>query len=152
MDYGMRIFQIEHRAIIPFIVETDGVEISSRANKYLKPQLSFIESLFEGDKLLFNRTLYHEQDHVIFCQEILAHKNFGGSIMIIILLNTICLALDRYPEGEDFEKKTIMILNLIFTMIFSFECAVKLIGLGVKEFCVDSFNIFDLVTVLMSII
>jgi len=72
--------------------------------------------------------------------------------MIIILLNTLCLALDRYPEAEEWEAIILIVLNYIFTFIFTLECIVKMTGLGIKEFCVDSFNIFDLVTVMMSII
>ena len=72
--------------------------------------------------------------------------------MIVILLNTMCLALDRYPDPDPIETRTIGVLNLIFTVIFTFECAVKMIGLGVFEFRQDSFNIFDLMIVTMSII
>ena len=36
-EYGHRIFEREHHPLVGFIVETDGIQISSRANKYLKP-------------------------------------------------------------------------------------------------------------------
>lgn len=36
-------------------------------------------------------------------------------------------------------------------MIFTVECVMKIIGLGLKDFVKDSFNIFDLVIVLMSL-
>ena len=72
--------------------------------------------------------------------------------MIVILLNTMCLALDRYPDPAPLETSVMELLNLIFTLVFMFECAVKMIGLGLHEFRQDSFNIFDFVVVTMSIV
>ena len=54
--------------------------------------------------------------------------------MIFILLNTVCLALDRYPEPASLETSILGVVSLIFTSIFTFECVVKLIGLGLFEF------------------
>lgn len=72
--------------------------------------------------------------------------------MIFILLNTFCLALDRYPVASELEIEILSKMNIGFTVIFTFECVVKLIGLGLTEFRQDSFNIFDLVIVTVSII
>merc|ERR1719506_2156307 len=46
---------------------------------------------------------------------------------------------------------TLWFLNALLTLIFTFESAVKLIGLGWKIFKMDSFNSFDLVVVIVSI-
>lgn len=88
---------------------------------------------------------------MIFCLKILSHKYFNGGILVIIMLNTFFLALDRYPSPSNFESSLLSFLNLLFTVIFAFECAVKIIGLGFKEFRQDSFNTFDLVIVTISI-
>ena len=42
-------------------------------------------------------------------------------------------------------------LNLVFTVIFTLEATLKLIGLGLKEFNKERFNQFDLVVVVISI-
>ena len=72
--------------------------------------------------------------------------------MIVIILNTIGLALDTYPDPPEEETFIIHILNLIFTGIFTFECYVRMTGLGFKAFCAVGFNIFDFVTVTMSLL
>ena len=43
-------------------------------------------------------------------------------------------------------------LNLIFTVVFTSEVAIKLIGLGYKDYFKDRYNIFDLVVVIISLI
>lgn len=44
------------------------------------------------------------------------------------------------------------LLNTIFTIIFTVEVILKIIGLGTKDFVADSFNLFDTLIVLISII
>ena len=43
------------------------------------------------------------------------------------------------------------LLNLVFTIIFTVEATLKLIGLGLKEFNKERFNQFDLIVVIISI-
>jgi len=80
------------------------------------------------------------------------HPWFDAMIIFAICLNTICLALDRdepYPEWfEDMQK----ILNIIFTIIFTTEALVKVIGLGVKVYIKEPMNKFDLVIVIASLL
>ena len=88
----------------------------------------------------------------MYCLDILEHNYFNGFVMIFILLNTVSLGLDRYPDPAPLEKSILGVCNLVFTAIFSFECIVKIIGLGPFEWMQDSFNIFDFVIVTVSII
>ena len=44
------------------------------------------------------------------------------------------------------------ILNDIFSYLFIGEMVIKLIGLGFREYCRDSFNIFDAVVVILTIV
>ena len=59
--------------------------------------------------------------------------------------------MDKYPEDEDLSKVT-NLLNNIFTYCFILEMVIKLIGLGFKEYSRDSFNIFDAIVVILSIV
>jgi hypothetical protein len=43
-------------------------------------------------------------------------------------------------------------INLVFTGIFTFECVLKVIGLGFRTFIKDSFNVFDAFIVMMSLV
>ena len=71
--------------------------------------------------------------------------------MLVIILNTICLALDKYPAFDNEILDTLSVLNVIFTIIFTFEVFFKMTALGVKEFMKEGFNIFDLFIVLTSL-
>ena len=67
------------------------------------------------------------------------------------MFNTIVLALDKYPEDPSLTKVT-QSLNTFFTWAFVVEMVIKLIGLGFKEYARDSFNIFDAIIVVLSLI
>ena len=43
-------------------------------------------------------------------------------------------------------------INLVFTILFTFEVVLKLIGFGFRPFCRDNFNIFDALIVIMSLL
>jgi len=72
--------------------------------------------------------------------------------MFIIMLNTIVLSMDKYPEFEPSTVDTLSVFNLIFTVIFTMEVILKLIGLGIRGYSADKFNIFDGVIVIISIL
>ena len=59
--------------------------------------------------------------------------------------------MDKYPEDEDLSQVT-SVLNNIFTYCFILEMIIKLIGLGFREYSRDSFNIFDAIVVVLSIV
>ena len=70
-------------------------------------------------------------------------------ITVIIVANTVILALDRYPiRKTEFEIQEN--INFAFYVIFAFEMVVKIIGLGPRRYLRDRFNIFDCVIVLLS--
>jgi len=75
---------------------------------------------------------------------------FGAVINLLIILNTIVLATDRYPIS-DLETKISEYINLVFTISFFFEMIIKLFGLGIKQYVKDRFNLFDMVIVLLSL-
>ena len=76
---------------------------------------------------------------------------FENFIMLNIALNTLFLCLDYHgaPQGL---VKTIEIGNFIFISIFAVEAVLKLIGLGLRFYFLDTWNRFDFLIVLLSII
>ena len=76
---------------------------------------------------------------------------FNFLIYCFILGNTIALALYRYNESER-QAEILHYLNLIFVWVFFVEMVAKLIGLGVKNYVRDRFNIFDAIIVIVSLL
>ena len=68
------------------------------------------------------------------------------------MLNTILLSLDQYPALDQSTQNAFDVLNTIFTVIFTVEVVLKIIGLGVSAFVADKFNLFDSAIVLVSLI
>ena len=79
------------------------------------------------------------------------HWLFTTFITFMIIANTIVLAMDKYPEDPNFNKISDQ-LNDIFTWAFFLEMCIKLIGIGVREYCRDKFNIFDALIVILSFV
>ena len=76
---------------------------------------------------------------------------FENFIMLNISLNTLFLCLDYHgaPHGL---AKTIEIGNFIFISIFALEAVLKLIGLGLRFYFLDTWNRFDFLIVILSIL
>ena len=76
---------------------------------------------------------------------------FNFLIYCFILANTVTLAMYRYDESER-QTEILYFLNLIFVWVFFAEMVAKLIGLGVKNYVRDKFNIFDAIIVVLSLV
>lgn len=59
--------------------------------------------------------------------------------------------MDEYPANEHREY-VISIINSVFSIIFIFEMAIKVLGLGWLEYIGDRANLFDFILVCISII
>jgi hypothetical protein len=83
--------------------------------------------------------------------KIISNRFFDGIIMFVIILNTVILSLDKYPEFNPSVLKFFSALNLLFTVIFTVEVVLKMTAFGVREFCKEGFNVFDLFIVMASL-
>lgn len=54
-------------------------------------------------------------------------------------------------QTEDFEK-VMLSINIVFTSLFTMESVLKIIGFGFKNYFKDSWNTFDFITVIGSIV
>jgi hypothetical protein len=68
-----------------------------------------------------------------------------------ILINTLVLALDEYPITFS-TLSYLEFVNSLLSYIFIVEMVIKVVGMGIKEYTSDSFNIFDGTIVFISIV
>ncbi|XP_039402090.1 voltage-dependent L-type calcium channel subunit alpha-1C isoform X7 [Mauremys reevesii] len=76
---------------------------------------------------------------------------FEYLMFVLILLNTICLAMQHYGQSCSF-KQAMNILNMLFTGLFTVEMILKLIAFKPKGYFSDPWNVFDFLIVIGSII
>ncbi|XP_074925623.1 voltage-dependent L-type calcium channel subunit alpha-1C isoform X12 [Chelonoidis abingdonii] len=76
---------------------------------------------------------------------------FEYLMFILILLNTICLAMQHYGQSCPF-KQAMNILNMLFTGLFTVEMILKLIAFKPKHYFCDAWNTFDALIVVGSIV
>lgn len=70
---------------------------------------------------------------------------------LAILINTLVLAMDRYPITYE-SNSYLEFVNTVLSYIFIAEMGIKLLGMGIRLYCDDSFNIFDGSVVTISIV
>ena len=68
------------------------------------------------------------------------HPWFDASIILAIILNTICLALDKKDPYPDWFELMQRVLNYIFTFIFTSEAFIKAVGLGIRIYIKEPMN------------
>ncbi|KAG7222210.1 hypothetical protein INR49_016624 [Caranx melampygus] len=69
----------------------------------------------------------------------------------LILLNTICLAMQHHGQTPKFND-AMNILNMLFTGLFTVEMILKLIAFKPRGYFSDPWNVFDFLIVIGSII
>ena len=76
---------------------------------------------------------------------------FNYIISAAIVLNTIVLSMDKYPNDA---KKMIFMdfLNFIFYCVFLFEMLIKMLATGLRMYFRDPYNTFDFFVVIVSTI
>ncbi len=77
-------------------------------------------------------------------------RAFDIFILGCVLANTIIIGLEGILDDEEYTK--VSSFNFYFTIIFTLEMFLKLIGLGLKEYFRDSINIFDCVIVILTLV
>ncbi|XP_073801635.1 voltage-dependent L-type calcium channel subunit alpha-1C isoform X33 [Danio rerio] len=76
---------------------------------------------------------------------------FEYLMFTLILLNTICLAMQHHGQSQSFNK-AMNILNMLFTGLFTVEMILKLIAFKPRGYFSDPWNVFDFLIVIGSII
>ncbi|XP_078424367.1 voltage-dependent L-type calcium channel subunit alpha-1C [Cetorhinus maximus] len=76
---------------------------------------------------------------------------FEYLMFVLILLNTICLAMQHYGQSPTFDQ-AMDVLNMLFTGLFTVEMILKLIAFKPRGYFSDPWNVFDFLIVIGSII
>uniref|UniRef100_A0A3B4YA38 Voltage-dependent L-type calcium channel subunit alpha n=1 Tax=Seriola lalandi dorsalis TaxID=1841481 RepID=A0A3B4YA38_SERLL len=76
---------------------------------------------------------------------------FEYLMFTLILLNTICLAMQHHGQTSNFND-AMNILNMLFTGLFTVEMILKLIAFKPRGYFSDPWNVFDFLIVIGSII
>ncbi|CAL8242547.1 unnamed protein product [Merluccius merluccius] len=76
---------------------------------------------------------------------------FEYLMFTLILLNTICLAMQHHEQADGFDD-AMNILNMLFTGLFTVEMILKLIAFKPRGYFSDPWNVFDFLIVIGSII
>ncbi|XP_069697315.1 sodium channel protein para isoform X12 [Periplaneta americana] len=82
--------------------------------------------------------------------EICTNKKFDMIIMLFIGFNMLTMTLDHYQQSQQFSD-VLDYLNMIFIVIFSSECLMKIFALRYHYFK-EPWNLFDFVVVILSIL
>ena len=141
-------------AFTKFIIEKDNINISPKGMKILSNQvqdnswrkLIKVTATFDPDDGYYHNAVTRISFYVV------NSPLFNAFILIVIIANTVVLSLDQFPEYDQDVLDVFKVLNVSFTIIFTFEVVVKIIGVGTRGFASDRFNIFDGVIVLISLI
>uniref|UniRef100_A0AAY4E3T0 Voltage-dependent L-type calcium channel subunit alpha n=1 Tax=Denticeps clupeoides TaxID=299321 RepID=A0AAY4E3T0_9TELE len=76
---------------------------------------------------------------------------FEYIMFVLILLNTVTLAVQHYEQSKTFSY-IMDILNMVFTGLFTVEMMLKLMALRLRNYFVDAWNSFDALIVVGSVV
>ena len=81
------------------------------------------------------------------CKALAELEWFERFVFLLIVINTACLSLTRYDQPVS-EVYAMNIANLVFTVLFTLEAGIKIMGLGGAYFD-ESWNCFDFAVVVV---
>uniref|UniRef100_A0A3Q3ESQ8 Voltage-dependent L-type calcium channel subunit alpha n=1 Tax=Kryptolebias marmoratus TaxID=37003 RepID=A0A3Q3ESQ8_KRYMA len=82
---------------------------------------------------------------------IINSTGFEYVMFVLILLNTVTLAVQHYEQSKTFSD-VMDILNMVFTGLFTVEMLLKLLALRLRHYFVDAWNSFDALIVVGSVV
>uniref|UniRef100_A0A672P3G5 Voltage-dependent L-type calcium channel subunit alpha-1F-like n=1 Tax=Sinocyclocheilus grahami TaxID=75366 RepID=A0A672P3G5_SINGR len=81
---------------------------------------------------------------------IINSTGFEYIMFVLILLNTVTLAVQHYDQSKFFSY-VMDILNMVFTGLFTVEMIIKLMALRLRHYFIDAWNSFDALIVVGSV-
>jgi len=88
------------------------------------------------------------------CYKLAVNKIFVNFILVLIILSSIALCLEDPLDKDKLRNEILDYFDIFFTVMFTIEVTVKMIGFGVLlhkgSFCRSFFNLLDLIIVAVS--
>jgi hypothetical protein len=131
--------------VLPEYVYAEGT-YRVRMNAYV-----WTDSIYAGGNKTLGLLLAPLDIITRLCYVIVESTVFNAFIIALIIINTAVLAMDRYPADHGMVY-VLDIVNFVLTTCFTVEVVLKSIGLGFRQYLRDSFNLFDFVVVVFSIV
>ena len=149
-------FEEEHQPLVDFIVEGEAIDLAPEAKRLLTNRSRFVKVFFQKQKLPVTErqrkeSRYYRNSVVRACLAVAQDPYFNAFILLAIILNTISLAMDKYPDYPADVLAYFSYLNIGFTVVFAVEVAITLVALGARPFCSEGVNIFDFLIVAASV-
>lgn len=119
--------------IIEFLIEHD-ITVKNNAAKLKEDKTSLYKFFIYSHDLVVPQTKYYKFIIPRFFFRLVMTPFFNWFIFACIGMNTIILAMEKYPENGNTVQLVFTVLNYIFTTIFTLEVIFKFIGLGLKNF------------------
>merc|ERR1719193_2962890 len=94
---------------------------------------------------------HKDKKFIMLNRKIAQNPRFNEFVLFVIMLNTITLAI-YWPTISSKTEDVLEILNYLFTLFFTIEMIIKLIGLGFKGYVRDNWNVFDGLIVIVSVV
>src|SRR3989442_19829 len=86
----------------------------------------------------------------LYVFKLVTNRNFDIGIMIVIVLNMVCMAVETHGQSKA-KVDALEYINVVFIAVFTLECVMKLIALR-WHFFKQPWNIFDFIIVIISIL
>ncbi|XP_067662127.1 voltage-dependent calcium channel type A subunit alpha-1-like isoform X5 [Haliotis asinina] len=84
-------------------------------------------------------------------RKLVKSQPFYWIVIVLVFLNTVCVASEHYGQ-PDWHSDFLYYMEFMFLALFISEMFIKMYGLGVRVYFRSSFNIFDCVVIVGSII
>ncbi|KNC50163.1 voltage-dependent T-type calcium channel subunit alpha-1I [Thecamonas trahens ATCC 50062] len=88
---------------------------------------------------------------IVQLNAVVRSPTFFFTVLALILLNTVVLAAEHHGMSPAL-KDWLDAFNVFFIVLFAIELAIRIVGLGPRQFGKDYFNVFDSLVVALSIL
>ena len=82
--------------------------------------------------------------------KITEHQKFEMFIIVLVLFNCAIMSCEHFFEES--KRDIFTELNLVFTVVFTLEAVLKIIGKSPAKYFIDNWNVFDFIVVVCSLV